>query len=336
VFLRISSQVRVSLVGNIDFADLTDVSSLPTVLKLIKIPQLVKQACDLIGTISENAATSDMDTIQQLAAPPIVMALADALASDRRSACAAAEAVRALVRHDVVRGMLFRHGIVATLYDLLVSKPPICTAAVSVCGARSVPQAALDSIIDSAVTSANELPTAIVEAATAVIHAEKAPERNSKRTEWFAARPYPTHPELRGRLMIGETEAAHRLAVLDEIALPLASDSGPASTETTADAVGPQSSIRRYKARARAARKARLRERNWAGGSRCPVVRKPTEPAGGAMERERNLRIERAQRADLQLYRELTKAAEDRKKLGSIRVAEARLKKRLGIGTLPP
>ena len=84
------------LAGNIDFADLTDVSSLPTVLKLIKIPQLVKQACEIIGTISENTATSDMDTVQQLAAPSVIMAIADALASDRRSVCAAAEAVRAL------------------------------------------------------------------------------------------------------------------------------------------------------------------------------------------------------------------------------------------------
>eukprot|EP01043_Picozoa_sp_COSAG02_P054903 COSAG02_NODE_6290_length_3673_cov_1.705932_4_plen_168_part_01 len=166
--------MRVSLTGNIDFADLTDTSSLPTVLKLIKIPQLVKQACEVLGAISEKTATSDMDAIQQLSAPHMMMALADALASDRRSVCAAAEAVGALVRHDAVRVELFRHGIVATLYSLLVSKPPICTAAAPVHGARSVPQAALDSIIDSAVTSANKLPTAIFEAATAVVHAEKA------------------------------------------------------------------------------------------------------------------------------------------------------------------
>ena len=46
------------------------------------------------------------------------------------------------------------------------------------------------------------------------------------------------------------------------------------------------------------------------------------------MQREKNLRIERAQRADLQVYRELTKAAEERRKLASARMAK-RLKNTL-------
>lgn len=59
------------------------------------------------------------------------------------------------------------------------------------------------------------------------------------------------------------------------------------------------------------------------------------EQVGGATERDKNLRIERAQRADLQLYRDLTKATEECRGLASIRVAERRLKKRLGVSLVP-
>ena len=326
---------RALLPGNIDFGDLAHASSIPTVLKLINIPQLVQQACQTISAISENTAASDIDAVQQLAAPPMIMALADVLASERRSdVCAAAKAVGALARHDTVREMLFTCGIVVMLHKLLVTKPPICAGAASMHARRSVPRLVLDSIVDSAVFAANRMSTAVFRAATAIVHAENAPERNEKRTQWFAARPCPSYPELHGWVTIGENEAAHRLAVWDRIAMPF--DSTSASVAGIDAAATLQSSTRRYDARVRAARRARLRESNWIGGSRCPVFRNPSDPTGGATERERNLRIERAQRADLQLYRNLTMAAEERNKLGLIRVAEARLKKRLGISTAPP
>lgn len=326
---------RASLPGNIDFADLAHASSLPTVLKLIRIPQLVRQACETIRAISENTAGSDMDAVQQLAAPPMIMALAGVLASERRSdVCAAAKAVGALARHDSVREMLFTHGIVVLLHKLLVTKPPICAGAASMHAGPSVPRSVLDSIVDSAVFAANDMPMAVFEAATVILHAENAPARDIKRTQWFDARPCPSYPELHGWVTIGENDAAHRLAVWDRIALPF--DSTCASVTGIDAAAAPQSSIKRYDARARAARRARLRESNWTGGSRRPVFRNPSVPAGGATERERNLRIERAQRADLELYRDLTTKAEERNQLGLIRVAEARLKKRLGISAAPP
>lgn len=320
------------LTGNIDFADLMQVSSLPTVLKLIPIPQLVKQACETIRTMSENIAPSDKDALNKLAAPSVVAALSDALASDCRStACAAAAAVGALADHDIVREALFTYGVFATLHRLLVSKPPIAVGASPMHAAHSVPRAVLDSIVDSALAAANALPTAVFEAVNAVLHAENKLDQHAARTAWFASRPHPGGTDLRGRLTVDLPEAMHRLAVLDKVALPF----GRKAT-SSGSAVAAQSSIRRYDARATAARRARRCERNWGSTNHCPVLRNPIESAGGSIQRDKNLRIQRAQRADLQLYRDLSKAAEERKRLASTRVAEKRLKKRLGISTLPP
>lgn len=332
----------------------------------MKIPQMVKQACATICSISDNTAASEMDAIRHLAAPAIIETVADLLASERRSdVCAAVKAVGSLARHDAIREALFNHGVISTLHRLLNSKPPISGAlpmhAANLCSNgfldfigpigdhtvsndwllcrddidgttnRSAPRAVLQSTIESALTSANALSTAVVEAVAAVLHAEGRLERNAKRTEWFSARLHPTRAGLRSdRIMIGEREAMHRLAVLDSIARPFGNDHSP-TLEGDSTPLSP-----RYDAHTRATRKLRRRERNWNGGSRCPVRREPTEPAGGAMERDKNLRIERAQRADLRLYRDLAQAAEERQKLASVRVAAARLKKRLGINTQSP
>lgn len=282
--------------------------------------------------MSETIAPSDKDALKKLAAPSVVAALSDALASGCRSnACAAAKVVGVLADHDIVREALFTHGVFATLHRLLVSKPPISFGAAPMRAAHSVPRAVLDSIVDSALAAANSLPTAVFEAVNAILHAENKLDRNAARTAWFAARPHHGCTDLRNRLTIGLPEAMHRLAVLDKIALPFGREA-----TSYGSAVASQSSTRRYDARATAARRARRCERNWGSTNHSPVLRNPIESAGGAMQREKDLRIERAQRADLQLYRDLSKAAEERKRLASTRVAGNRLKKRLGISTLPP
>ena len=54
-----------------------------------------------------------------------------------------------------------------------------------------------------------------------------------------------------------------------------------------------------------------------------------------ATECDKNLRLERAQRADLELYRELSTAAEQRMDDAGLRVVQSRAKTKYGLGVPP-
>jgi hypothetical protein len=97
--LQTEQLIQFAMDGNIDFADLAQVSSLPTLLKFIRIPQLSKQACGVVRAIAVTTAEEDCDTLQALAATGLCLALGAALDSEDPSAVAGAVgAISALAR----------------------------------------------------------------------------------------------------------------------------------------------------------------------------------------------------------------------------------------------
>ena len=304
--------------------------------RLVSNPQLCAQVCEAIQTIAATTApVDDSEAVQMLAAPELIVTLVGLLESGQGAAVgAAAGAVAALARHDSVRAALFGARAIANIQGLLLVKPMVATPTVTIV------RAVLSEIVDAAVLRAADsdqdregahrvativctntrgtgaVSAALCHAATAVISAETAPERRAATTGWFSSRPRSGHAGRRGRMNVGEAEVSHRLEVLDSMARSFEQGQQPR---------------RRYSARAVAARQVRRRERNW-GGDRVAVARQSTQASGGAVERDKNLRLERAQRSDLDLYRGLTAAAEQRVKEVDMRVAQTRAKAKYGLG----
>ena len=166
--------------------------------------------------------------------------------------------------------------------------------------------------------NAAALSAALYQTANAVIRAETAPERTASQRAWYAAHPLSQHTPASSssgrsqRLVVSDGEAARQLAALDSVSRRAAA--APRKTSY-----------------GRKTNRKMSRERNWSGGDRRPVDRKSTQPAGGAAEREKNLRLERAQRDDIKLYRELSSKAGEREQLASSRIAETRVRKRHGL-----
>ena len=66
-----------------------------------------------------------------------------------------------------------------------------------------------------------------------------------------------------------------------------------------------------------------------------PVNRISTQPSGGAVARDQNLRLERDQRADLELFRQLTATTKRREEEVALRVAQTRAKAKYSLGVAP-
>jgi hypothetical protein len=246
--------------------------------------------------------------------------------------------VGALARHDAVRDRLFAgdaqsaESNMARVHRLLVSVEKraivsdvldeiVSTAGqrVSFAAEKKTKQQKKPVVHSTRAQNAAALSAALYQTANAVIRAETAPERTASQRAWYAAHPLSQHTPASSssgrsqRLVVSDGEAARQLAALDSV------------SRRTAAAAPRKTSYGRKTNRKTS------RERNWSGGDRRPVDRKSTQPAGGAAEREKNLRLERAQRDDIKLYRELSSKAEEREQLVSSRIAETRVRKRHGL-----
>ena len=123
--LQTEQLIQFAMDGNIDFDDLAQVSSLPTLLKFVRIPQLSKQACGVLQKIAVATAAEDSGTVRQLAAPGLCLALGEALdLADRSAAGGAIGAIAALARHGAVRSALFETGVIGC--ERLVANPELC------------------------------------------------------------------------------------------------------------------------------------------------------------------------------------------------------------------
>ena len=313
--------VKNAAAGNIDISELATGGSLPTLLKLCRIPQLRTQACRVLCTVAATQDVAEAALIEAQAQP-----LADTVAGllSGNTVQVAAEIIAAFVRHEAVRAALFRNGAVASLQQMLsgavVQVESDCEGPLNV--AQVVARDLLEELVSAAAGTAPEpLPpsalSAVHRAASAVVHEEEAPARKAAEAGWYAAHPCGAHSGHRGRLRVADTEAEHVMCALDN-----------ALTRVVGGEVR-----RRHSASAAAARALRRRERGWGakGGrgmawSQLPALRRSTQRSDGAAEREQNLRRERRSRAALAEWKEAEAAKEE-----TLRAARERADQRKAV-----